>query len=72
MLEEKLKRTFTILQEKFTESLLAKLGGGIRYEAIKRDQDIIGMLNLFNGVMFKFNGNKELTHVMWKSYASVF
>ena len=30
------------------------------------------MLNIIKGVMFKFDGNKELTHAMWEVYVSVF
>ena len=30
------------------------------------------MLKVINGVMFKFYGNKELTHAMWEAYVSVF
>ena len=29
------------------------------------------MLKLIKGFMFKFNGNKELTHAIWEAYMSV-
>ena len=44
------------------------MGGDSKYEAIKRDQDVIGMLKLIKGVMFKSDEKKELTHLMWKAY----
>ena len=30
------------------------------------------MMNLIKGVMFKFDGNKELIYAMWEAYVSVF
>ena len=30
------------------------------------------MLKLINGVMFNFDGNKELTDMIWEAYVSVF
>ena len=72
MLEENLKRVFTILHTKWTDIILAKMGGDSKYEAIERDQDVIGMLKLIKGVMFKSDKKKELTHAMWKAYVSVF
>ena len=72
ILEENLKRAFTIIHGQCTESILAKLGGDNKYEAIKRYQDVIEMLNLIKGVMFKFDRNKKLTHEMWDIYVSVF
>ena len=48
------------------------MGGDRKYEAIKLDQDVIGMLKIIKGVMFKFDRNKELTHVMWEDYVQVF
>ena len=62
--EENLKRAFTILHGNCTERLLSKLGGDRKYEDIKSYQDVIEMLNLIKGVMFKFDVNKELTHAM--------
>ena len=56
----------------FTESLLAKLGGNGKYEVIKCDQKDIEMLKPIKGVMLTSNGNKEITHVMWEAYVSVF
>ena len=58
MLEENLERAFTIIHGQCTEILLTKLGGDKKYEAIERDQYVIGILNLIKGVMFKFDGNK--------------
>ena len=58
ILEENLKRAFTILHGQCTESLLAKMGGDSKYEAIYHDQNIIEMLNLVKGGMFEFDGNK--------------
>ena len=71
ILEENLKRVFTILYGKFTESILAKKGGDRKYEAIKKDQYVIEMLKLIKGVMIKFEGNKEITHGMWEAYMAV-
>ena len=48
------------------------MGGDSKYEAIESEQDVIGMLKLIKGVIFKFDGNKELTHTMWEDYVSVF
>ena len=67
-MEENLKRMFTIIHRKCAESLPDNLGGDRKYEAIKRDQDVIGILKIMKGVMFKFYGNKELTHVMSEDY----
>ena len=72
MLEENLKRLFTIIHGKFAESLLSKLVWDSKYEAINHDQDVIVMLKLIKGVMFKFNGIKELTDAIWEAYLSVF
>ena len=72
MMEENLKREFTILHGKCTEGVLAKLGGDKKYEDIKSYQDVIEILKLIKGVMFKFDGNKELTQAMWESCVSVF
>ena len=72
MLEENLKRASTILHGQFTESILDKLGGDSKYEAINRDQEVIGILNLINGFMFKLDGNKGLTQAMCEEYVSVF
>ena len=69
---ENLKRAFTIIHGQCTKSLLANLVRDRKYESIKNDQDVIGMLNIIKGVMFKFDGNKELTHAMWEVYMSVF
>ena len=63
--EENPKRAFTILHGKCTESLLDKLGGDRKYEDIESEQEIIEILKLIKGVIFKFDGNKELTHAMW-------
>ena len=57
ILEENLKRVFTILHGQCTESLLAKIGGDSKYEAIYHDQDLIEMLNLIKGGMFELYGN---------------
>ena len=46
--------------------------GDRKYEAIERDQYVIETLKLTKGIMFKFKGNKELTHAMWEAYVSVF
>ena len=46
ILEENLKRSFTILHGKCTEIPLVKFGGDRKYEAIERDQDIIEILKL--------------------------
>ena len=67
-MEENMKRMFTIIHRQCTEILPDNLGGDIKYEAIKLDQDVIGMLKIIKGVMFKFDRNKELTHVMWEDY----
>ena len=72
MQEENLKMAFTILHVRCTESIFSKMGGDSKYEAIKRDQDVIDMLNLIKGIIFKFNVNKELAHRMWEAYVSVF
>ena len=71
-MEENLKRAFTILHGQCTEIPLVKLGWDRKYEAIHCDQDIIEILMLIKGFMFKFEGNKGLTHMMWEAYASVF
>ena len=49
-----------------------KSGGGRKYDSIKCDQDFIGILRLVKELVFNFDGNKELTHAMWESYASLF
>ena len=72
MLEEHLKRTFTILQRQCTDSRLAKMGGDKKYEAIEGEQDVIVMLKIIKGVMFRFDGNRELTRKMWEAYVSLF
>ena len=72
MQEENLKMAFTILHVRCTESIFSKMGGDSKYEAIKRDQDVIDMLKLIKGIIFKFNVNKELAHRMWEAYLSVF
>ena len=58
MLEGSMKRVFTILHGQYNESLLANLGAHSKYEAIKHDQEGIGMPRFIKGVMFKFDGNK--------------
>ena len=72
IMEEKLKRAFKILHGNCTESLLAKLGGDGKYEDIESDQEVIGIMKLIKGVIFKFYGNRELTHIIWEAYVSVF
>ena len=67
-MEENMKMVFTIIHRKCTESLVAKMGGDRKYEAIQRDQDFIGMMKLIKGFMINFNGNEELTHAMWEAY----
>ena len=71
-MEENLKRALKILHGQWTESLIVNLGGYSKYEAINCEQDFIGMLKLIEGVMFKFEGNKEPTQAMWEAYVSVF
>ena len=41
MQEENLKMAFTILHVRCTESIFSKMGGDSKYEAIKRDQNVI-------------------------------
>ena len=41
------------------------MGGDSNYESIERDQDVIGMLKLVKGFMFKFDCNKEFNHAIW-------
>ena len=72
MMEDKLKIVFTILHGRFTESLLAKIGGYEKYEDIESDQDIIETMKLIKGIIFNFYENKELTHALWEAYVSVF
>ena len=48
------------------------MGSYRKYEAIERNQGAIEIMKLINGVMFKFDGNKELTKTMWEAYVSVF
>ena len=67
-----LKRVFTIINRQCTENLLSKPVGDRKYEAIDRDQDSIGVLNLIKVVMLKFDRNKVLAHTMWEYYVSVF
>ena len=57
ILEDNLKRAFTILQGQCTESLIDKLEGNSKYEFIESNQDVIGMMKVIKGVMLKFNGN---------------
>ena len=42
--EENLKRAFTILNVKCTESVIAKLGEDSKYESIDSNQDIIEIM----------------------------
>ena len=65
MLEDNLKRVFTILRGQWTESLKANLGGDSKYEAIDHDQYFIGVIKIIKGVVFKFGGNKELAQMVW-------
>ena len=46
--------------------------GDSKDESIEYKKDVIEMLKLIKGVMFKLDGNKELTHAMWGAYMSVF
>ena len=62
MTEDNPKRAFKILQGQCTESILSKLGGDKKYEEIESDQDIIEILKLIKGVMFKFYGKNEFSH----------
>ena len=71
ILEENLKRVFTILHGQYIRSLLAKLEGDKKYECINSNQDVIEILKLIKGVIFKFDSNKKLTHTMWEVYVSV-
>ena len=64
ILEENLKKAFTVLHVQCTESILANLGVDCKYESIERDQDVIGMLKLITGVVFKLTINKEITNAM--------
>ena len=63
---------FTIIHGKCTDSLHFKLGGDIKYYYTKRNQDKIGMLRIVKRVMLKFEGNKELYHIMWEGYKLMF
>ena len=72
MMEDNLKRVFKILHGQCTESLLENMGVDYKYEAIERNQDVIGMRKIIKGVMFKLDRNKEFTHTVWESYVSVF
>ena len=71
MLEENLKREITIFHRQCTYSLLVKLWGDRKCEAIERKQDIIEMKKLIKGVMFMFDGDMELAHTMWEVHMSV-
>ena len=64
MLEENLKRAFTIICVQCTESILDNIVGYCKYKAIERDQDVIVMLKLILGIFFKLDINKEITHAM--------
>ena len=64
ILEEKCKGAFTTLCVKCNKSILANLGVDSKYESIEREQDVIGTLNLVKGVMLKFDGKTEPTHMM--------
>ena len=72
ILDENLKKAFEILHGQCTEMILANMGGDSKYEPIDHHQDVIEIMKLIKGFMFKFEGNKELTHMIWKAYVSVF
>ena len=71
MIEDNLKRAFTILHGQCTESILAKLYGDSNYKSNECNQDVIRMLKLIKVVMFKLYGKNELTHMIWEDYVSV-
>ena len=71
-MEEKMKSEFTILHGQCTESLISKIRGDSKYESTEHDQDVIIIMKLINGVIFKFDKNKELAHVIWEAYVPVF
>ena len=59
MLEENPKghlQTFT--ESALRVSLKSWVEGVIKYESIESNQDVIGVLKLFKGVMFKFDWRK--------------
>ena len=71
-MEENLKNMFKIIRGQCTESLIANIVEDKKYEAIKHDQDVIGILKLIKGVVFKSDINKELIHAIWGAYMTVF
>ena len=71
MLDENMNMEFTILQKQFTDSFLSKMVRDRKYDSVKRDQDVIGVMRLVKGVMLKFDRKTELIHTMWEDYVLI-
>ena len=52
ILEENLKRAFTIFCRQCTESIFSNMRRDRKYEAIESDQEIIGMLKIIKEVNY--------------------
>ena len=71
-MEEKLKKAFSIIYGQYIEIILVSMIGYIKYEAIKHDQEVIRIMKLIKGLMYKFDEKQELTHAMWEEYVLLF
>ena len=54
------------------KTFLSQSGGDRKYKSIEREQNVIGILSIVKGAMFKFYRNKELVHIMWEPYMLLF